>query len=70
MSFEEGVEVEERLCPNCEKPLFYETSFDDMFSPSSGHYTVDVRVIVCKSCHFCEELEPEEDDEPEYDGVE
>lgn len=57
MKFKEGEKIEDRVCPKCGGDLFYEMSFQDMFSYSSGHYTIDVPVIACEKCNYCEELE-------------
>lgn len=67
MSFKEGEVVEEAKCPKCGSLMHYEMGFDDRFSYTSGHYTVDVPMKVCDKCDYCEEEEPSE---PEYDEVE
>jgi len=58
MSFKEGEKLEE-VCPKCGKDLVFEMSFQDQFSYSSGHYTIDVPLKVCESCDYSEEVESE-----------
>ncbi len=62
MTFRENEILQDRVCPKCGGQLFYEMSFRDQYSYTSGHYTIDVPVIVCEECEFCEEYETEEID--------
>lgn len=62
MTFSDGEQVEDEFCPKCNTPLFYEMSFQDIWSDRSGHYTVDVPLKVCKKCDYNEVIE-ESDEE-------
>jgi hypothetical protein len=58
MVFVDG-EQSEVVCPKCHSLMTYEMSFLDKFNPISGHYTVDVPIIVCESCDYyveCDEI--------------
>jgi hypothetical protein len=71
MTFKDGEEVEEEVCPKCGAPLFYEMSFRDEFSYTTGHYTSDCPMKVCNKCDYAEEIEYQEDEyEPEPDEPE
>lgn len=63
MIFKEDEEVENRVCPKCGGKLFYEMGFQDCFSHSSGHYTVDVPLIVCDKCDYSEEVIKDESED-------
>lgn len=65
MTFTEGEETES-VCPKCGKHLIAEMGFQDCFSHTSGHYTIDVPTLSCE-CGYSEEIEPSEPDEPEME---
>ena len=49
MTFKDGEPTGEN-CQVCSEPLYYEMSFIDCFSQSSGHYTKDYPIVICKKC--------------------
>jgi C4-type Zn-finger protein len=63
MSFQDGEETGNE-CPKCGAPLLYEMSFRDCFSHTTGHYTIDVPLIVCSKCDYCiEDIFNDEEEE-------
>jgi hypothetical protein len=57
--YKDGEETEFE-CKVCKVKLFFEMSFRDGFSYSSGHYTYDVPTLVCPKCEKVIEYEGEE----------
>lgn len=58
MKFTEG-EKTGGICPKCGKELEFSMGFRDCFSHTTGHYTVDVPLIVCSDdkCEYQEKYE-------------
>lgn len=71
MTFKEG-EPTGHICPKCSEELIFEMSFYDTFDPVKGHNTVDRPLIACQNenCLWCEDYEPEEDDDGEDARIE
>lgn len=54
-----------KLCPKCETPMFFEMSFMDQWSYTTGHYTTDYPIQVCPNCDYNEEYIEEREYERE-----
>ena len=62
MKFKDGEKTGNK-CPECGKDLYYEMSFQDQFSYTTGHYTIDLPLIACNDCDYAEEYYEEEEEE-------
>jgi hypothetical protein len=59
--YKDGEETEHE-CKDCKVKMFFEMSFKDCFSYTSGHYTVDCPILVCPQCNKIEDYEGEENE--------
>ncbi len=59
--YQDGEKIGERR-PKCGSDLEFEMSFRDAFSHSTGHYTTDRALKVCRQCDFTDDFEPRENE--------
>jgi hypothetical protein len=72
MTYKDGEETQLK-CKKCGSKMIYEMSFQDCYSYSSGHYTIDCPILYCKKCDIAIDYIGDEyttgEDENKEDGI-